>query len=199
MLVFGLTGGIASGKSTVTKTFLANNIPMVDADLIARDVVAPGTKTLSLIVDIFGPQYLLDDGTLDRVNFGKMAFADKNILARVTSIMMPVIQQEADARISKLKSEGHELVGYDAALICEQGNADNYRPLIVVACPTTLQVSRLMKRNSLTEAEAMHRIEAQMPTEQKIKLANFVIDSSGTIENSVQQTVEVIKILRSMI
>lgn len=199
MITFGLTGGIASGKSTVTKTFRAENIPIVDADIVARQVVAPGSFGNQAVINEFGTQYRLSDGTLDRVNLGKLVFADKEALRRIDKIMLPLINDESSAQIKKFHSEGHLLVGYDAALICEMGNSEKFRPLIVVHCPRDTQVARLMSRNSLTREEAVLRIEAQMPVEKKMALADYLIDTSGTIENSINQTKNIIEILRKQV
>ncbi len=199
MITFGLTGGIASGKSTVTKTFRAAGIPMVDADQVARQVVAPGSYGLNAIVDAFGTQYLLPDGNLDRVNLAKLVFADKEALRRIDKIMLPLINAESNAQIKKLHENGNLLVGYDAALICEMGNCEKFRPLIVVHCPRDTQIARLMSRNSLTRDEAVLRIDAQMPVEKKMSLADYLIDTSGTIENSVNQTKNIIEILRKRV
>lgn len=198
MITFGLTGGIASGKSTVTKTFLANNIPMVDADLVARDVVKPGTYGLIRIVETFGKEYLNEDGTLHRTKLGALVFSDKNALALIDELMYPLIRSESDRQIKQYHNEGHYIVGYDGALICEMGNAKNFKPLIVVHCPQDVQIQRLMTRNSLTAEEAMLRISSQMPVDEKIKLADFTIDTSGTIEESVKQTEEVIHKIRAI-
>lgn len=197
MITFGLTGGIASGKSTVTKTFLAAGIPMVDADVVARQVVEPGTVGLHALVCAFGKEYLQADGTLDRVKLGTLVFSSKVELNRVNEIMMPLIAEESAAQIKKLHGAGHLIVGYDAALICEMGNSEKFRPLIVVHCPRDMQLARLMSRNNLTEAEAVARIEAQMPVEKKLALANYSIDTSGTIENSIKQTKNIIQIFRN--
>jgi dephospho-CoA kinase len=110
-------------------------------------------------------------------------------------IMLPLINQESDRQIKKLHDDGLLIVGYDAALICEMGNAEKFRPLIVVHCPRDTQVARLMSRNSLTRDEAMLRIEAQMPVEKKLALANYSVDTSGTVEYSIQQTEKIIEIL----
>lgn len=196
MITFGLTGGIASGKSTVTKTFRAAGIPIVDADIVAREVVVPGSPGNQAIVDEFGSQYRLSDGTLDRINLAKLVFADKEALKRIDKIMLPLISAESDAQIKKFHQEGYVLVGYDAALICEMGNSEKFRPLIVVHCPRDTQVARLMSRNSLTRDEAMLRIEAQMPVEKKMALADYLIDTSGTVEYSISQTKDIIEALR---
>lgn len=199
MITFGLTGGIASGKSTVTKTFKAFDIPMVDADQVARQVVAPGTYGNQAIADAFGTQYLLSDGTLDRINLAKLVFADREALNRINKIMLPLINAESVAQIKKLHSDGHQLVGYDAALICEMGNSEKFRPLIVVHCPRDTQIERLMLRNSLTRDEAVLRIEAQMPVEKKMAMADYLIDTSGTVEHSINQTKFIIECLRKRI
>jgi dephospho-CoA kinase len=197
MITFGLTGGIASGKSTVTKTFRSADIPMVDADLVARQVVLPGTSGNQAIVDTFGTQYRLSDGTMDRINLAKLVFANKEAMHLINKIMLPLIHDESLAQIKKLHDDGHLLVGYDAALICEMDNVEKFRPLIVVHCPRDTQVARLMSRNSLTRDEAMLRIEAQMPVEKKMALADYLIDTSGTVEHSISQTKNIIEKLRS--
>lgn len=196
MITFGLTGGIACGKSTVTKTFRANNIPMVDADIVARQVVEPGSYGLARVVRAFGAEYLNPDGTLNRTKLGALVFSDNSARRVIDKIMAPLINTESSTQINTLLSQGHSIVGYDAALICEMGNSEKYRPLIVVHCPRDTQVERLMSRNNLTRAEAMARIEAQMPLEKKVKLADYTINTSGTIEESVKQTEVIIQYLR---
>jgi len=188
MITFGLTGNIAMGKSTVTKTFLSHNIPMVDADLVARQVVKPGTYGLALIKKHFGLEYLQEDGTLDRTKLGALVFADPVARRSLDNIMLPLITTEANFQLQKLHSEGHYIVGYDAALICEMGQADNFRPLIVVQCLPEIQLERLMNRNNLTQAEAMNRIESQMPVDKKVAMADYVIDTSTTKDVSISQT-----------
>jgi dephospho-CoA kinase len=199
MITFGLTGGIASGKSTVTKTFKAAGIPMVDADLVAREVVAPGTRGLDAVISAFGTEYLLPDGMLDRTKLGKLVFADRAARHQIDMIMLPLINTESDNQIKKLHEGGHLIVGYDAALICEMGNSKKFRPLICVHCPRDTQIERLMSRNSLTRDEAVLRIEAQMPVEKKMALSDYLIDTSGTVENSINQTKNIIEILRKQI
>ena len=196
MITFGLTGGIASGKSTVTKTFRAHSIPMVDADIVARQVVEPGTQGLEAVISAFGSEQRQEDGTLDRIGLGKLIFSDRAARHQIDIIMLPLINQESDRQIKKLHDDGAPLVGYDAALICEMGNSEKYRPLIVVHCSRDTQVARLMSRNSLTREEAMLRIEAQMAVEKKLALADYSIDTSGTVEYSIKQTEEIIQKLK---
>jgi len=198
MITFGLTGGIASGKSTVTKTFRAHGIPMVDADIVARQVVEPGTLGLEAVISAFGSEYRQEDGTLDRIGLGKLIFSDRAARHQIDMIMLPLINQESDRQIKKLHDDGLLIVGYDAALICEMGNAEKFRPLIVVHCSRDTQVARLMSRNNLTRDEAMLRIEAQMPVEKKLALANYSIDTSGTVEYSINQTERIIEALNEL-
>ena len=198
MITFGLTGGIACGKSTVTKVFARHGIPIVDADVVAREVVKRGTQSLKAIVATFGDQYLLPDGTLDRIKLGALVFEDKQSMFALNLIMGPAIQEESARQLQAFHNQGHRLVGYDAALICEMGNADKYRPLIVVYCPRDTQIERLMKRNSLTREQAVARIDAQMPVEQKVHMADEIIYTWGTIEESNIQTEFIIERLKRM-
>lgn len=199
MIIFGLTGNIAMGKSTVARTFKEHNIPMIDADIVARQVVEPGTNGLNKIIDVFGKSYINADGTLDRINFGNLVFNDQKLLDKLNEIMFPLIQDETKKQFKKLKDRGFKLAGYDAALLVETGNADKYRPLIVVACPIEIQLQRLILRNSLTKEQAMARIDKQFSLEIRIKLADYVIDTSKEIVYSVKQTVKIIRKLRQLV
>lgn len=196
MIVAGLTGGIACGKSTVSKTLLANGIPVIDADIVARQVVEPGTPGLDKITDHFGKQFLDLDGTLNRTALGLMVFSKPDAMTELNKIMGPLIEEEARIQFNKLSEQGHRLAVWDAALIVENGNYERYRPLIVVNCPQAVQVERLIKRNGLTEQQAMDRISAQLPASEKVKVADYVIDTSGSIEDSIKQTKAIIKELK---
>lgn len=194
MITVGLTGNIACGKSTISKTFTKHNIPVIDADLIARQVVQPGTIGLYSIIAEFGKDYLFN-GTLDRAKLGNFVFSNKHAMHKLNEIMGPLIEEESDFQIAQAHKT-NDIVVYDAALIIESGHSTRYNPLIVVSCPIDIQLSRLMKRNSLTHDEAMARISSQLPTEEKIKFADYVIDSSTTIESSVEQTETIIGYLK---
>jgi dephospho-CoA kinase len=195
--VFGLTGGIACGKSTVTKVFRANGVPIVDADIVARQVVELGKPGLQEITKCFGEDYLNEDGTLNRAKLGDKVFHDRIAMYALNSIMTPLLKKEVQKQFTELFYEGHRLIGYDAALIIEMGHADRYRPLIVVNCPFQTQIDRLIKRNNLTYEQAKARIDAQIPLSEKVKLADYVIDTSGTLENSEKQTLDIISKLKS--
>lgn len=213
-MIFGLTGGIACGKSTVTKTFKANGIPMVDADQVARDVVRPGSEGWFQVFLAFGKEYLNSDDSINRVKLGELVFSSPSEMKKLNDIMKPLIEKEANQQLTHLLDFGWlqwdeetkqatlgkpGMVGYDAALIVEMGNADKYRPLIVVNCPPEIQIERLIKRNNLTREQAQARIDSQIPVSEKVKVADFVIDTSGTIENSVKQTQEIISKLKEMV
>ena len=199
MITVGLTGGIASGKSTAVKVFLSHGIPAIDADALARQVVAPGTEGLADIIHAFGHEYLQQDGTLDRVKLGSLVFSDKDEMRVLNSIMGPLIDKEADSQIEDLHKLGYSIVIFDGALIVESGHAEKYRPLICVHCRKVEQIERLMKRNNLTEHQAMIRINAQLPVAKKIEMADYVINTDGTIEQSVEQTEIIIEKLNALL
>lgn len=196
-LIFGITGGIACGKSAVTKTFTANSIPIVDADLIAREVVTPGSVGLALLVKKFGDKILFKGETLDRRSLADIVYEDQAKLNQLNAIMYPLIAKEAELQFEKHRLAGATIIGYDAALIIETLQADKFRPLIVVVCKPETQLKRLMERNLLTQEEALRRIRAQMPSEQKALHADLIINTDGTIEDSVKQTLNAIEILKS--
>lgn len=198
MIIFGLTGGIASGKSTVTKTFIKHGIPLVDADIVAREVVTVGSHGWGFVRAMFGQEYFNEDETINRTKLGALVFSDKQAMYNLNHVMKPLIQIESARQITALHSAGNSIVGYNAALICEMGNAKKYHPLIVVACSKDIQKERLMKRNDLTEEQALARINAQMSVEEKIKLADHVIDTSKEIEFSIQQTETIIHQLKTL-
>jgi len=197
MVTFGLTGGIACGKSRITKFFKENDIPMVDADEVAREIVQLGTTGHSKLFNTFGPQYFTYDGYLDRKKLANLIFFNKEARLKLDSIMIPLIRKEADNQIDKFHNAGNKIVGFDSALIVEAGDAERYRPLIVVHCAPETQIARMMRRNLLTYDEAVARLKSQLPREKKIKVADFVIDSSGTVEETAQQAQLVIQKIRT--
>ena len=183
MHVFGLTGGIASGKSTVGRRFAERGVPIVDADRLARDVVAPGTEGLRAVVDAFGPQVLAADGSLDRAALGAIVFADPGMRKALEAITHPRIARAGQTRMVDLAAAGHRLACYEAALLIEAGTADLFRPLVVVGAPESVQIARTMTRDGLDEAAARARVRAQKPLSEKVALADFVITNDGSVEN----------------
>jgi dephospho-CoA kinase len=190
--LFGLTGGIASGKSTVAARLRARGVPVIDADALAREVVAPGTAGLRAVVDAFGRGVLDADGALDRRALARIAFSDEVARKRLEAITHPRISRLSLERALELSARGEPLACYEAALIVENGLADTLRPLVVVACPEPIQLARLRARDPAAAEDALARIRAQKPLSEKVGAADFVIDTSGTLEEGARRTDEVL-------
>ena len=189
--VVGLTGGIAAGKSTVARSFMALGVPVVDADKLARDAVAPGSEGLAEIVAAFGPEVLLADGNLDRKALGARVFADASLRAKLNAITHPRIGQLGARQIAEHGQRGATYVIYEAPLIVENGLHRAMQALVVVSVDPVVQLARLIKRDGLTQSEAEARIAAQMPLEKKLEVADFVIDNSGEPEVVAERVHEV--------
>lgn len=185
--ILGLTGSIATGKSTVAKLFLSAGIPVVDADLGARTVVLPGAPGLADIIEHFGEAYLLSDGTLDRKRLGALIFSDREKRKELDVLLKERINDWIQAEKERYISEGHKLIVLDIPLLYEGGYEDSCDAVMVVYVPEELQVQRLMSRNHLDADEAARRMQSQLSIEKKKELADFVIDNSGTIEETKKQ------------
>jgi dephospho-CoA kinase len=190
--LFGLTGGIASGKSTVASRLRARGVPVIDADELAREVVAPGTAGLLAIISSFGEGVLDASGSLDRKALATIVFSNDDARRRLNAIIHPLIAKRSAERAAELARSGEPLACYEAALIVENGVADTFRPLIVVGCPQPVQIERLLARHSSYE-EAIARIRAQRPLAEKIAVADFVIDTSGPLLSNTKRTDEVLR------
>lgn len=187
-LLVGLTGGIASGKSTVSRQLAELGCQVIDADVLAREVVAPGQPAWRAIVEAFGQEVLRPDGTLDRPRLGALVFADPETRRRLEAITHPAIQARRDAILAELAARGFDgLVVQDAALLIEVGAARRVDRLVVVYADRAVQIERLMRRDGLDRAEAERRVASQMPLAEKVKLAHYVIDSSDSREETAAQ------------
>jgi dephospho-CoA kinase len=187
MHVFGLTGGIASGKSTVSAQLRQMGLPVVDADQLARDVVLPGTPGLAAIVAAFGAEMLDASGALDRKKMGARVFSDADARAKLNGIVHPAIGQRSAEVLAAHAAAGEPLVCYDAALLVEGGRYQMMRPLVVVTAPVEAQIARSMARDGATREEVTARIAAQMPLEQKVAVADFLIaNDAGLAELTVR-------------
>jgi dephospho-CoA kinase len=186
MRLVGLTGNIAVGKSTVAQWFRDKGVPIVDADDVAKSVVAIGSAGLADIVNRFGA-VLNADGSLDRKRLGSVVFGDEKARAELNAIVHPLVRAESAQRLVALAQQEHPLAVYDAALLFENGLAGQFDDIIVVICDEATQLQRLMVRNSLTEREATQRMEAQMPQHEKMRLADFVIDNSHHRDETYRQ------------
>lgn len=165
--ILGLTGSIATGKSTVAKLFLSAGIPVVDADLGARAVVLPGAPGLADIIEHFGEAYLLSDGTLDRKRLGALIFSDREKRKELDVLLKERINDWIQAEKERYISEGHKLIVLDIPLLYEGGYEDSCDAVMVVYVPEELQVQRLMSRNHLDADEAARRMQSQLSIEKK--------------------------------
>jgi dephospho-CoA kinase len=179
-LLVGLTGGIGTGKSTVSAMFQALGCVLIDADVLAREVVEPGQSALAEIVTEFGRGVLRADGSLDRKALGKIVFADALKRKRLEAITHPPIRERLARRLAELAEQRFRgLVVFDAAVMIESGNHRNMDRLVVVVADEATQLARLQARDGTGRDEALRRIRSQMPLSEKAKLADYVIDNSG--------------------
>ncbi len=179
-LLVGLTGGIATGKSTVAAMFQALGCVIIDADQLARDVVAPGQPALAAVAREFGPEVLQPDGSLDRKRLGALVFADAGKRRRLEALTHPAIRERFQARLAELAAQGFRgIVMFDAPVIIESGFFRMMDRLVVVATDEATQVARLMARDGLSRDEALRRVGSQMPIGEKVRLADYVIDNGG--------------------
>jgi dephospho-CoA kinase len=187
----GLTGGIASGKSSVSAILRDLGAVVIDADKLAREVVAKGTPGLAAVVAEFGPQLLTPDDDLDRPAMGELVFADDLARKRLEAIVHPLVFE----RIVDLETHAPEgaLVVHDIPLLAESGRADTFDAVIVVDAPEDVQVARMMRDRGATEEEARARMGAQASREDRRGIATYVIDNSGTLEDLRQRVTEVFK------
>jgi dephospho-CoA kinase len=192
MLVAGLTGGIATGKSTVAAIFEEAGARLIDADRIAREVVRKGSPAHRDIVAHFGMDVLLGDGEIDRKRLAAIIFNNPGAQRALEHIVHPQVKQEVDRRVALIRRQAPDaLIILDIPLLFEAGMQRGLDAVIVVYAPEHLQLARLMARDGLTEPEALARIRAQMPIESKRALATRVIDNSGSREQTRQQALEI--------
>ncbi|MBN8208567.1 dephospho-CoA kinase [Bacillus sp. NTK071] len=189
----GLTGGIASGKSTVADMIRNHNIPIVDADVIARQVVEPGESALEEIFLSFGSEMKAEDGGLDRKKLGSVIFNNEDKRKLLNSILHPAIRKRMLEEVASYKKQGEPHVVLDIPLLYESElNHLVERTLLVYVDPST-QLKRLMERDGSTEQEATERIQSQMPIEKKKELADAIIDNTGSLKESEDQLVHVLR------
>ena len=197
MHVFGLTGGIASGKSAVAARIRANGVPVIDADQLSRDAVAVGSRGLAAVVSAFGEEVLQSDGALDRKKLAAVVFGDDERRRTLNAIVHPEVGRLSMAATERHRTEGAALVCYEAALLVENGIADAFRPLVVVSAPEDVQLARAVARDGATQEEALARIRAQMPLATKIAAADHVIENTGTLADLHRRTDEVLAAIRT--
>lgn len=183
----GLTGGIATGKSHVRAQFEQRGVPTIDADVLARDAVAPGTLGLAAVVRRFGDGVLNAAGALDRRRLAEIVFADATARRDLEAIIHPEVQRATDDWFARLDASAHPFAIADIPLLYEAGRETAFDAVIVVACDPETQVRRVMARDAVTETEARQRLAAQMPIQDKVVRAQFVIWTDGTHEQTNEQ------------
>ncbi len=172
-------------------------IPVIDADAIAREVVAPGSRALEAVVEAFGEGVLADGGGLDRARLGRIVFSDPARRKALERILHPEIVAEQDRRLKDIERAGDAPVAVvDAALMIESGGWRRFDLIVVVDCDESQQISRLRLRNGMDADEARRRMNAQMPLSEKVRYADYVIDNRGAVEDTRRQTEELVKRLR---
>jgi dephospho-CoA kinase len=195
-LLVGLTGGIATGKSTVSTMFAHLGAKIVDADLLAREVVMPGQPAHAEIVKEFGPDVLQEDGSLDRKRLGAIVFVDAAKRQRLEAITHPAIFVRQQRILSVYDEEAFEgVVIWDAALLIESSSARRMDRVVVVVADPATELERLMARDGFSEEEARRRIASQMPLAEKVKVADYVIDNSGSRAETERRVREVYRAL----
>ena len=192
MIVWGLTGGIATGKSTVSKMLEDEGIPVFDADKIAREIVEPDQAGWKQIVAAFGEGILAPDRTLDRAKLAQKVFSDPAARRTLETITHPRIRETIGERVMNAAASGKELAFVDAALMIETGWSNDFAGVVVVDCPPEMQLERLTKRDSLTDEAAKRRIAAQMPLDEKRKAATFVVTNDGSMVKTRRQVSELL-------
>jgi dephospho-CoA kinase len=200
VLRVGLTGGIGSGKSQVSRRLAERGAFLIDADVTAREVVEPGTPGLGQIVAVFGPDVLLPDGGLNRPRLGQLVFADDDLLAKLNAIVHPLVAE----RTQQLEQQAAATVGpagivvHDVPLLAENQLQRNYDTVIVVDAPDETRLQRLTEDRGMTPEHAQERMAAQAGRDQRLAIADIVVDNSGTLDDLDDQVAEVWSILRDL-
>ncbi|KAF7331546.1 CoaE-domain-containing protein [Mycena kentingensis (nom. inval.)] len=195
MLVVGLTGGIATGKSSVSNILRAKHVPIIDADVLARQVVEPGTPALAKIVAYFGPEILLPDGSLDRQKLGSIIFADETKRKKLNSIVHPAVRRTMLWGIFKNWLSGSKYCVLDVPLLIEGGLWKLCGKVVVVFCSPEVQLERLMKRDNSSREDASARLNSQFSITDKVLYADHVVDNSGPQEELERRVDELLSVL----
>ncbi len=196
-LVIGLTGGIATGKTLVSNIFKRLGARVIDLDEIAREVVRPGLPAWREIVEAFGQGILIQGGEIDRKRLGEIVFNNPDLLKKLNAITHPRILEEARRRIERIRREEPDaIIIVDAALLVESGYHQEMDRVIVVYADEEVQLERLMRRNGLSREEAEKRVRAQMPIEEKLSYADYVIQNNGSVEETEREVIDLFKRLK---
>ena len=199
MLRVGLTGGLASGKSFVGRELAELGCRVILADEVGHAVEMPGGEAYQGIVDEFGREILNPDGTIDRRRLGALVFGDPDRLKKLNALVHPAVRTRITKEIDEFAArEPDGIAVTEAAILIEAGTYRSYDRIIVAVCSEEQQIERAMARDQLTREEVLHRLHRQMPLQEKVKYADYVIDTSGTTERTIEQTRQVYSALRSL-
>jgi len=195
MRVFGLTGNIGSGKSTVAAMLREAGIPVLDADRISREVTAPGGRAYDAVVQAFGRGIVRDDGSIDRKRLGEIVFADPASRERLERITHPAILEAMKEAIAGIEREGHRAAVVEATLIHESGRKGLVEAVISVTCDRETAIPRLAARDGMSRGQAEARLHAQMDADRKAGASDYVIDNSGGLDETRRQIVALAGVL----
>jgi dephospho-CoA kinase len=198
MLWVGLTGGIASGKTSVAKQFVELGIPVVDADQISHDLMKKETTQYQTILQVFGLEILDAEGQIDRRKLGAIVFSNREKLLKLESILHPAIQEKVLELRKKFEAEKQKFAVYDVPLLFEKKLMDQFDLILVVNCSEENQRARLKVRNSLTSKEIENRLKSQLPMAEKIKKANFIIENNSGFEDLRNEVLNTVKKISSI-
>lgn len=188
MPLIALTGGIASGKSTIARRLADHGAVVVDADQIVRDVQQPGSPVLAEIARAFGADVIRADGSLDRAALGAKVFGDAQRLATLNHIVHPAVRVESERRFAAaVAADPRAVVVYDVPLLAEARAADPWDLVVVAHAPAEMRAQRLVTERGMTDADARARIASQVPDEERLKLADVVVDTSGSLQETLRQ------------
>lgn len=199
MLRIGLTGGLASGKSFVGRSLQDLGCFLIQADELGHEVMRKSAESYPSIVDAFGPGILNQDAEIDRRKLGAIAFANPDLLKQLSAIVHPAVRARGHVLEQSFQQrDPHGIIVYEAAILIETGSFREYQKLIVASCTEEQQIERALARDHFTKDEALNRLRRQMPLEEKVKYADYVIDTSGTKEHTLDQTRTVYASLRRL-
>lgn len=189
MPLIALTGGIASGKSTIARRLAEHGAVIVDADQIVRDVQSPGSPVLERIAEAFGTAVIAPDGSLDRSALGAKVFGDADLLTRLNAIVHPAVREESQRRFdAALADDAEAVVIYDVPLLVEARVDDPWDLIVVAHAPAAVRRQRLVDLRGMDENAAQDRIDAQVSDDRRLAIADVVIDTSDTLERTLEQT-----------
>ena len=195
MLVLGLTGNIGCGKSSVSTIFMENNIKVVDADIVARQIF-DDKNLLNEVFSTFGESIKNQDGSLNRRSLGNIVFNDDEKLILLNNLTHPKIKQKILSKVEEYKNQGEKIVVIDAALLIEDDYIPYIQKLILITCRKEIQINRIIARDNCTKEEAISRINSQMSQEEKAKFADYIIDNSNSFEELQKKVLELISVLQ---